>query len=178
MMKIYGIFVMLICAACDQLSKLLIVNWFGFSFWDDRFLVNLSVFPSDKVADFLNLVLVGNQGVSFSLFSSPDELRRWIILGLTSLVILVLFIWFLRSKKATLIAGLSLVIGGAIGNIIDRVRLDAVIDFIDFHMMGWHWPAFNLADSFIFVGVIFLIWDSFSGSSANEAALPKGQKNA
>lgn len=168
MMKIYSIFAILLTAFLDQLSKYLVVSHFHFSFWSEKLDTKITAF--EKVTSFFNLVLVGNQGVSFSLFSSPSVSRKWFILAFTIIIVIGLFIWLWRSNQPIMMASLSFIIGGALGNIIDRYRLGAVIDFIDFHIYGWHWPAFNLADCFIFIGVVLLIWDSIKH--------PKGHTNA
>jgi signal peptidase II len=109
---------------------------------------------------FFNLVLVWNRGISFGLFSHHPEWMPWILLGLTSLMTLVLACWLSRTPRRLTQIGLSMVIGGAMGNIIDRLHYGAVVDFLDFHLFGRHWPAFNIADSAIFIGVVFLLWDS------------------
>lgn len=103
---------------------------------------------------FFNIVMVWNEGVSFGLF---DGAQPVIMIALALLVCTGFLIWLLRTDDMVQRAGLMLVIGGALGNVIDRVRFGAVIDFLDFHAFGYHWPAFNLADSFIVIGVCVLI---------------------
>ena len=118
-------------------------------------------FVSVEVLPFFNLVMVWNQGVSFGMFSN-DSAFGPLLLSLMSLVIASIFIvWLFRSRSAMQSVAISLVIAGAIGNVIDRLRFGAVIDFLDFHAFGYHWPAFNIADSSIFVGVFLLIVYSF-----------------
>ena len=88
-------------------------------------------------------------------------MRRHIPVSITKVVVLALFIWLIRSSNALIIFGLTIVISGAVSNIIDRIIYGAVIDFLDFHIAGVHWPAFNLADSLIVMGVIILLYDGF-----------------
>lgn len=107
-----------------------------------------------------NLVLVWNRGISFGMLNTHPEWMPWILLGMTSLLTLALCIWLKRTTRRYTQFGLAFVIGGALGNIVDRIRFGAVVDFLDFHWGTLHWPAFNIADSAIFVGVVFLLWDS------------------
>lgn len=106
------------------------------------------------VTDFFNLVLVFNSGAAFSFLSSAGGWQKWFFVGL-ALVISGWLVTMLRqhASERLLPAALSLILGGALGNVIDRLRLDAVVDFLDFHVAGYHWPAFNIADSAITIGV-------------------------
>jgi len=113
-----------------------------------------------EVFPFFNTVLVWNRGVSFGMLSEHPEWMPLILTGFTSIITLVLLIWLWRAERGLTIFGLALIIGGAIGNIIDRVRYGAVVDFLDFHIAQYHWPAFNIADSSIFIGVVLLVWES------------------
>jgi signal peptidase II len=97
--------------------------------------------------------------VSFGMLDSASRLGPWILSGLALAVVVLLLGWLRRVDHPLTSAGLGLIIGGAIGNVIDRVRFGAVIDFLDFHALGWHWPAFNVADSAIFVGAVLLLVD-------------------
>lgn len=109
---------------------------------------------------FFNLVMVWNRGISFGLFRSDDPAQAWLLVGLAAAVVLVLIVWLRRVRAALPATGIGLVIGGAIGNIIDRLRFGAVADFFDAHAFGWHWPAFNVADSAIVAGVGLLLLDA------------------
>ncbi|WP_374368957.1 signal peptidase II [Dongia sp.] len=104
----------------------------------------------------LNIVMAWNTGVSFSMLSESGPM---LLAGLAILVSLGLFIWLMRLPDPLPAYGIGLVIGGAIGNVIDRFRFGAVFDFIDFYVGNWHWPAFNLADSAITIGVLLLLFD-------------------
>lgn len=114
-----------------------------------------------QVTDFFNLVFTWNPGTSFSLFRSLGESAPFIIVILTGIVIGFLGHYlFSRSDKHEKWP-VALIIGGALGNLIDRIRFGAVIDFLDFHVGGWHWPAFNVADVCIVVGVGLYILNWF-----------------
>ena len=108
------------------------------------------------VTSFLTLVPVENRGISFGLFQSEGA-GAWAIVALALAISAGLGVWLRRTRLVWPATALGLVIGGAIGNVIDRVRLGWVIDFIDFHGGGYHWPAFNLADAAISVGVFLLV---------------------
>lgn len=111
-----------------------------------------------EVTGFLNLVLVWNRGVSFGMFS--DGVPAWALGLFGAVVVALLLVWLGKAENRRIAIGLGLVIGGAAGNIIDRAVHGAVVDFLDFHYAGWHWPAFNIADSAICVGVGLLLLDS------------------
>lgn len=114
---------------------------------------------------FFNLVMTWNRGVSFGLFNNGSPYNA-LILPLIAIVISVLLgVWLARVHKPMVAYGLGSVIGGAVGNLIDRVRFGAVADFLDFHVWGYHWPAFNIADSAITIGVAILIADSLFGTA-------------
>lgn len=109
---------------------------------------------------YFNLVLVGNPGAAFSFLADAGGWQRWFFVLLSFIVSIVISVILIRKPQAKLINwGLSLLLGGAIGNLIDRLRFGVVIDFLDLHLGDWHWPAFNLADSAITVGVALLIID-------------------
>lgn len=110
------------------------------------------------VLPFLKLVEVWNRGMSFGLFSDADA--KWVLIAV-ALLISAGVVWWLRAANGWRQGlALGLVLGGAIGNVIDRLRFGAVYDFVYFHLGDWYWPAFNLADSAITVGVVLLVWDS------------------
>ncbi|NQV54716.1 MAG: signal peptidase II [Rhodospirillales bacterium] len=116
------------------------------------------------VASFFNLVLTWNKGISFGLFNNDNSLNALILSALALAIVVVLVLWLRRAENALIAAGLGLIIGGALGNVIDRTLHGAVVDFLDFSIAGYHWPAFNAADSFISIGAVILIYDSlFSG---------------
>ncbi|MCH7555668.1 MAG: signal peptidase II [Proteobacteria bacterium] len=112
-----------------------------------------------EVLPFFNLVLVWNQGISFGIFGG-GLLPPWLLGGVALAVALALVIWLRKAETRLLAATIGLVIGGALGNVVDRFRFGAVADFLDFHWAGYHWPAFNLADAAISVGVVILLLDA------------------
>lgn len=116
-----------------------------------------------EVTGFFNLVLAWNTGVSFSAFSGSGDAGRWILVSVAIAITVFLLVWMGRSERRLLIAGFAVIVGGALGNVIDRLIHGAVVDFLDFHLAGWHWPAFNLADTAITLGVVAIIADSLFG---------------
>jgi len=114
------------------------------------------------VTPFFNLVLVWNRGISFGFLG--QESSHWLpwLLTALALAIMVVLGWWLRQMTSKLmILALGLVMGGALGNVIDRLRFGAVADFFDVHAAGFHWPAFNVADSAITVGAALILYDAF-----------------
>ncbi len=112
------------------------------------------------VTPFFDLVLAWNRGISFSVFSSDSSLAPWILAGVAVAICVGLGIWLRRLARTWPAVAVGLIIGGAIGNVLDRVRFKAVVDFLSFHWRDNAWPAFNLADSAITVGVAMLLMDS------------------
>src|SRR5258708_33238395 len=106
------------------------------------------------------LVIVWNRGVSFGLLSGDSALPAWLLSAVALVVCIGLFVWLRRTDRALTGSGIGLVMGGAIGNVIDRARWGAVFDFADFHVRQWHWPAFNVADSAIVVGGGLMLIDA------------------
>ncbi|QDO95830.1 signal peptidase II [Ferrovibrio terrae] len=113
------------------------------------------------VTPFFNLVMVWNTGVSFGMFSEDSAGRSWTLIAVSFVVTVWLLWWLWRAHSRLVAVALGMIIGGAIGNVIDRYRFGAVFDFLDFHAFGWHWPAFNVADCAIVVGVLLLLADGF-----------------
>ena len=111
-----------------------------------------------EVNSFINIVLTFNDGVSFSFLSGSKLFNSWVLIAATVGFTLYLMKLLYDSKDGYDALGFSLIIGGAIGNIIDRLRFGAVVDFIDVHWGGYHWPAFNVADSAIVLGVAVIIF--------------------
>ena len=130
----------------DQISKYIIMDYLNGKF--------------ETVTSFFKLVYVFNTGISFSLFSS-DVSWMPIIFSLVGFVfVLLLFFWLSKSETRFQATGLGLIIGGALGNIIDRLVYGAVFDFLDFHLFEYHFPAFNVADISISLGVIIVIFEN------------------
>ena len=112
------------------------------------------------VTPFFNLVTVWNPGISFGMLQDIPN-GQWILSAVAMLIVAWLFVWLRKVEHHSTALALGLIIGGAIGNIIDRIRFSAVFDYLDFHALGYHWPAFNLSDSFIFIGVALLLCSTF-----------------
>ncbi len=112
-----------------------------------------------EVTGFFNLVLVHNTGVSFGLFGEQTAWKPWALGALAFAISGALLYWLRREPERFLALAVGLIVGGAMGNVVDRARLGAVMDFLDFHLGTWHWPAFNLADSAIIMGVAILVFD-------------------
>ena len=115
-----------------------------------------------ELLPLFQLTLVYNEGAAFSFLADAGGWQRWAFSGLAILLTIVLSLWLLRLPRRERLSAfaLSLVIGGALGNLVDRLRTGRVVDFLDLHWQGWHWPAFNLADSAITLGVALLFLTS------------------
>lgn len=117
-----------------------------------------------EVTSFFNLVMTWNRGVSFGLFNSGSPLNAWVLPLVAAAIVAGLVLWLRKSEGTWMTLALGLIIGGAVGNVIDRLHWGAVADFLDFHLAGRHWPAFNVADSAITLGAAALVLDSlFAG---------------
>ncbi|WP_421933635.1 signal peptidase II [Phenylobacterium sp.] len=133
----------------DQIAKAAILNLLG-----------TQAGSSMPVGGPFSLTLVWNQGVSFGLFRAEHDLVRWLLVAFSLIVAVLLGGWARRTERLAMGLGLGLVIGGAIGNAIDRIRFGAVVDFLDFQRLGFFPWVFNVADAAITVGVVFLLLDS------------------
>ncbi|WP_153100892.1 signal peptidase II [Paraburkholderia hayleyella] len=132
---------------CDQLSKIAILRVFSYG-------------EAVPLTGFFNLVLVYNQGAAFNFLASAGGWQRWALTALGLVAALVIGYMLKRhSAQRLFCTALTFILGGALGNVIDRLAYGHVIDFLDFHLNTWHFPAFNLADSAITVGAILLILD-------------------
>lgn len=120
-----------------------------------------------EVLPFFNLVEVWNTGISFGMFNQLPY-GRWLLSALAMVIVLFLLRWLWLEESKITAAALGLIIGGAIGNVMDRLRLGAGADYLDFHALGYHWPAFNVTDSAIFLGVLVLICPPKNCTSGSE----------
>lgn len=121
--------------------------------------------PVIELTSFFNLVMVWNFGVSFGLFASGADLMPYVLVAVSLLISGLLIAWVWRGASRLAALSVGMVVGGALGNVIDRLRFGAVADFLDFHVAGWHWPAFNVADACIVVGVGLLLLDGLLSPS-------------
>ena len=149
-----GSFAAILVVLLDQVSKWWILT------------VVMSPPQSIPITGFFNLVLVYNRGVSFGMLGGAPGWATAALIVFALLLSAALCIWMWRADSLLLGTALGLVVGGALGNVIDRFRYGAVVDFLDFHAAGYHWPAFNVADSAITIGVAFLIYDSLKSTPA------------
>jgi len=121
------------------------------------------------VTSFFNLVLTYNAGAAFSFLSEQSGWQRWFLSGVAAIAS-ILIVYLLNKHKAEKLfcLSLSLILGGAIGNLYDRITLGHVVDFLDFYVGDYHWPAFNIADSAIMIGAALLIIESFHQKEDDE----------
>lgn len=151
------LWVSLIVVIADQLTKIAVVD-------------AMTLFESHQILPFFNLTYVHNHGAAFSFLHTAGGWQRWfftaIALGVSGLIL-----WWLRQtpkQKTLLPIAFCLILGGALGNVYDRIAYGYVIDFLDFYINDWHWPAFNIADSAIFIGAALLIWDMLTNPQTSE----------
>ena len=130
--------------------------------WLSKDFMLTSLIPQEpfEVTSFFNLYLTFNRGISFSMLRANDAQGVWILIALSLAICCAILYLFKKEKNVLSKASLMLIFGGALGNVIDRLRYGVVIDFLDFHWGDYHWPAFNVADSAICVGVALLLWQS------------------
>ena len=136
-------------------------------------LARFNVGEGTVLAPYFNLVLVYNKGAAFSFLSDAAGWQTPLLVGFALIAMGVVAYLLVRSPgRWILSAGLALILGGALGNLVDRVRFGQVVDFLDFHAAGWHWPAFNVADSAITVGAVLLILEGFVNREGRARASP------
>ena len=121
------------------------------------------------VLSFFNIVEVWNKGVSFGLLAVDSSWTPYVLSALALIISGFLLVMLINAKTLKLAIGLGIIIGGAFGNIIDRLLWGRVFDFLDFHISGFHWPAFNVADAAITIGVILILIDGFIAKSTDES---------
>jgi signal peptidase II len=158
----FGLAVALVAAAIDQVVKLWLL-----------FVVDLGSRGIVTLTSFLDLVLTWNTGISYGLFQQGGPLGQWGLLALKAIAVILLWIWLSRATSRLTALSLGLIIGGAIGNAIDRFAYGAVADFVLFHVstasFSFNWYVFNLADVAIVAGVIGLLYETLTGASAAKA---------
>ncbi|MDR0967389.1 MAG: signal peptidase II [Rickettsiales bacterium] len=157
---ILPILIMLLVIVIDQLSKggLLYLITGRAPMGGAAFSLVPYPYMMTQVSDFFNVVFTWNPGTSFSMLRGIGESMPLVIIALTGIIIGVLvYQMFFGNGNKTEKIGMAMIVGGALGNLIDRVRFGAVIDFLDFHIGAWHWPAFNFADMAICFGVVMMV---------------------
>lgn len=147
-----GVLVAVLTLVVDQASKLAL--YFG---------TDLVLTQPWRLTPFADFVVVWNRGVSYGMFQQENDLGRWLLVGLSIVVSIGLAIWMLRAGSRLLAAALGLIVGGAIGNAIDRAAYGAVFDFVHLHAGAWSWYVFNIGDAAIVAGVVGLVIDSLPG---------------
>ena len=137
---------------------IIILDWYSKQWASD----SLVLYQSRALTSWLNFTLAHNYGAAFSILSDAGGWQRWLFTILAGAVTLVLLLWLFTLKRGEWRTGLSLglIIGGAAGNLVDRVRLGYVVDFIDVYYKNHHWPAFNVADSAITCGIVLMLIDA------------------
>ncbi|MBA8666492.1 signal peptidase II [Holosporaceae bacterium 'Namur'] len=140
----------------DQVTKHLVLDYF----------IHHNGTQAIEVGLFLNIALVWNYGISFGMFNNLEQ-GQIILISVSLVIVACLMIWFWKSNDNKVLFPIALIIGGAVGNIVDRILYGAVVDFIDFYFKQYHYPAFNLADSFIVIGVLILMAQSFQEKEQN-----------
>jgi signal peptidase II len=135
-------------------------DWFSTPRTTDYFAAEQANYKTDVLGPLFNLVMVWNKGISFGMFDANSAVPPLVFIGLSCVISAALAAWTAMAHKPLTTVAAALVIGGAFGNVADRIRFHAVADFIDFHVNDWHWPAFNLADSCIVAGACLLVLDS------------------
>ncbi len=146
--RMVGLWVALAVVALDQASKWWIVTQV------------MSLPRQIEILPVFNIVLVWNCGASFGLLGRDGPWARWLLMALALAIGIGLILWIARTHSVWIAGALGLVLGGAVGNLLDRLHHGAVVDFLDFHLGARHFPAFNVADSAITVGVILLLADA------------------
>lgn len=167
-----GLLIAALVFAVDQAVKAAFLYWAGF--------VNCAPCPvgiapcvpcaPTEVLPFLNFVMVWNPGVSFGMFPADSAVERWGLIVFSLLVSAGLAVWLARIHQVLLALAIALVIGGALGNVIDRILFGAVADFFHFHAFGYSWYVFNIADAAIVIGVAIMIADAFLPDAGARAA--------
>lgn len=147
--RILGGLCAIVALAIDQSTKALVLN-------------RPELERGVEILPFLNLVRVLNDGVSFGMLGGI--VPWWGLIVLATAIMAWLLAWLWRAPDRLTSAALGMIIGGALGNVFDRLRYQAITDFLDFHFGSYHWPSFNLADVAIFCGVALLVWDGFRAS--------------
>ena len=120
------------------------------------------------VGDYFNIVRAWNTGVSFSMLNNYGNVGAWLLSGTALFIVIMLLFWLKKEGNRLVQVALGMIMGGALGNVIDRVRFGAVFDFLDVHIGDSHWPAFNAADSFICIGAALIVLEAVAAKLKNK----------
>ncbi|MFI3189421.1 signal peptidase II [Crenothrix sp. D3] len=156
-MQLKWLWLSLLALVLDQSSKLIVDS-------------SMQLYQSIPILPFFKITYLHNTGAAFSFLSEAGGWQRWFFAGLALVISIIITVWLSRLQKhETLLAiALSLILGGAVGNLIDRLVYGYVIDFLDVYYGTWHWPAFNIADSAITLGVMLMLAESFGLGKAKD----------
>lgn len=156
-MQLKWLWLSLLALVLDQSSKLIVDS-------------SMQLYQSIPILPFFKITYLHNTGAAFSFLSEAGGWQRWFFAGLALVISIIITVWLSRLQKhETLLAiALSLILGGAVGNLIDRLAYGYVIDFLDVYYDTWHWPAFNVADSAITLGVVLMLAESFGLGKAKD----------
>lgn len=155
-----GLVALFVTLVADQASKLYLL-----------YVYDLPLHDPLELGRFMTFTVVWNRGISYGLFQQGTEFGRWLLVAIAAISTVVLGYWMAKATNRLLAVSLGIIIGGAVGNGIDRVLHGAVFDFVHLHAGDWSWYVFNVADAAIVVGVIGLIWEAYvSGRQQSRAA--------
>jgi len=143
----------LLAIGLDQVTKLLVI-------------AEMRLYESIPVIPFFNITRVHNEGAAFSFLADAGGWQRWFFTIIAIAISSLIFFWLTKTRREQILLPMAfcLILGGAIGNLIDRVAYGYVVDFLDVYYKGYHWPAFNIADSAIFLGAVLLLIDAFKNT--------------
>lgn len=150
-----GLVMAALVAAADQASKYVIL-----------YVLNLPEHGSAVILPFLDLTMVWNRGISYGWLQTGGAAGRWLLVGFTGIICAVLGVWMMRQPRVLSAVALGAILGGALGNLYDRIIYGAVADFLDFHFFGYHWYVFNIADAAISIGAVLLLTGAFRDGPA------------
>jgi signal peptidase II len=141
----------------DQATKLFVL-----------FVIDIEMREPIRLLPFFDLVMVWNRGISYGMFQQENEFGRWALVAISIAASIGIGAWMLRAESRRLAFALALLLGGALGNLVDRIVYGAVADFIHLHWGDWSWYVFNIADAAIVAGVVLLLYDSFRGEKGGD----------
>lgn len=176
---LFGLFLILAIIFVDQYTKWLVLEtmlrttsdapdftqWFTTAQPLQYFIDQRESYNSVMLTSFLNFIMVWNQGISFGMLDAGGDNMKLILIAFALFISIFMTMWMALTPRRLAAFACAFVVGGAVANVIDRVRFGAVADFVDFHVGDWHWPTFNVADSAIVIGAFFLILDQLAAPS-------------